>query len=140
MTAYRLALPFTRPVLTSNELRSRHHWATQRAAKRAVETAVWAVTKQYRVPRLEVCTIGVVWYPSNRRKRDADSLFPMAKAAIDGLRLAGVLLGDDARYVAGVLCWIGAVSRPARIELVISDCGGVEGLIELRGESIRDER
>lgn len=135
MTVYRLVLPFTRPPLSSNETRSRHHWSTQREAKAVVEKAVWAVAKQQRVPRLEVCTVGLVWYPPNHRKRDPDSLFPMAKAAIDGLTLAGVLLGDDGCYVAGVLCWIGGVARPARIELVIADRGGVEGLVELRGES-----
>jgi hypothetical protein len=131
LTVYRLLLPYSRPPLTSNEARSRHHWSTQRAAKVEVQRAVWALAKQARIPRLELCTVCLTWYPPDRRRRDGGSLWPMMKAAVDGLVSAGVLEDDDSQHVAGELCRIGAPSQPARIELAIADRGGAQGLREL---------
>jgi crossover junction endodeoxyribonuclease RusA len=74
-----------------------------------------AITKQIRLdtkisarhkglkPVAGVVTITAVQHPApGKRTRDVENIAPLVKAMIDGLRDAGVLVNDSAKYVSAV--------------------------------------
>lgn len=131
MTVYRLALPFERPVMTANQARSRTHWTAQRDAKQAVQTAVWALAKQQKIPRLDRCVVALTWYAAGRTRRDPDSLGPMVKASLDGLVHAGVIEDDDSTRVVAVVLRVVTGAKPARVELVVLAGAAADPIAEL---------
>lgn len=121
MTTHTLALPLRRPPLTSNDQR-RAHWTRVRAAKAQVAELVGWHARNNHVPLVGRCTVTVQWYAPDARHRDADSLGPFAKAAIDGLKQCGVLAEDDARYVSAVHLPAVVVDRVnPRIEITLTE-------------------
>lgn len=82
---YRLDLPFYRPpeALTGNAREG--HWAPRSKATNEVRTAVAWLGRQAGIPPSRHLTVELVWAPGDRRKRDADNLWPMLKACCDGL-------------------------------------------------------
>lgn len=91
-----VTLPWPDPPMLANHRYK--HWAQKSAAVRQVRAAVGLLAKRHPMPgRVEV---GIVWHVADRRRRDPDGPFPTLKAAIDGLRDAGVLPEDDHTVVA----------------------------------------
>lgn len=85
-----------------------HHMARSRVTKGIREsiaiTARAAGLKPIDVP----VTIRAVQHPApGTRALDAENIAPLAKAAIDGLRDAGVLINDSRRYVTEVRLEVG---------------------------------
>jgi crossover junction endodeoxyribonuclease RusA len=74
-------------------------------------------------------TILAVQHPALRgRAHDAENIAPLVKAAIDGLRDAGVLINDSPRYVAAVAYAVGErVERVERGQLVLHISPVTEG-------------
>lgn len=131
VTAYRLVLPFAAPPMTMNQAR-RAHWAAQRSAKEEVQTAVWALAKQAKIPRVDRCVVALVWYAATKTVRDSDGTAVMAKAAIDGLVSAGVLDDDDSTRVVATMLSVVTGVKPARVELLVladADLAPFEGLL-----------
>ena len=95
---YTLVIPWARPPLTSNDQR-RASWHKVRAAKLEVESMIYWLCKQQKVPELAPSTISVVWFAPNRRTRDNDALAPFLKAAKDGLVKAGVFVDDSSEWI-----------------------------------------
>lgn len=94
--SYVLDLPLSRPPLTSNEARGAH-WAVVRDAR---NTIAWHVRAQLAgIPPMDRCHVRIVWHAKGRRTRDAGSLAPLGKAAIDALVDFKILPGDDATHV-----------------------------------------
>ncbi len=101
--------PMTGTRMTSND---RHHWA-----KRANITAEWRTmayqhTRSQRVPLLGRARIVVYWLPQNAHGRDAANLYPLAKAAVDGIVDAGALTDDDTSHLEGPDMRLGERYRP----------------------------
>jgi crossover junction endodeoxyribonuclease RusA len=83
----RLHLPYARPPksLVGN---SRAHWRQRSTDTQQVRTDVMRLAQQaglHRLGRLEHITAELVWAPGDRRRRDADNLWPLLKVACDAL-------------------------------------------------------
>jgi hypothetical protein len=97
---WHLVLPYTKPVLTMNDVRGKAaHWSKQRTAKANVGRAVGLTGRALRVHPQRPVAVLLRYQPPDRRIRDADGLGWMMKACLDGLVDAGCLIGDDSRYV-----------------------------------------
>ena len=100
----------------------RHHWAAAAKHKRALrEVAGWRARLQ-RIPVQAhiVCTLH--YRPAVFRIADPENLAPTLKAAIDGLRDAGVVPDDDPRYVTTRETVIEKPGKPALwLEIQTSD-------------------
>jgi crossover junction endodeoxyribonuclease RusA len=84
---YRLALPYPRPPkpLTAN---TRTHWVQRSAATSRVRSDVTWLAKQAgldQIGTIRHITAQLLWAPGDRRRRDADNLYPLFKACCDAL-------------------------------------------------------
>lgn len=102
MTAdsYILVIPAPAPWVSSNH---RHHWALKARHMRAwKERTAWAA-KSARLPHIDahVRITATVHRDHNRGRWDVANLTDTAKAAVDGLVMAGVLTDDSNRHLTG---------------------------------------
>lgn len=121
----RLVLPLTAPPLSQNSQR-RAHWTQVAKAKRDVELVVMAAVKKAKLSRIDgEISVRLVWYAPDARKRDTDSLAPMAKACLDALVKMKVIEDDNSKIVRETLLGpvIVARDRP-RFELHITVVDG----------------
>lgn len=110
-----LTLPFSKPPLSPND---RLHFRQKAALTRQIREAAYWVAKQAAIAPAPPSAVLTVWFPPDRRRRDAGSLTLTAKAAIDGLVDAGVWPDDDPAHVVEERYRIGEVDREnPRIEL-----------------------
>ena len=85
---------------TANSARSASHWSKNAARTKEWRTAFMLLAREAGVPPLGACTIVVTPYLRNRSgQQDVGACAPAAKAAIDGIRDAGVWPDDTADYV-----------------------------------------
>lgn len=77
------------PPLTANQ---RMHWRQKAAVTKTVRTTTSLLANRF--PALARCEVTLTWYVNDRRRRDADNLFPTLKAACDGLVDAGIVSDD----------------------------------------------
>lgn len=97
--SWTIRLPYSRPPLSLN---GRYHWATK--ARLTKEVRAWTrEAALYRVPSLDRAHVVLHWVPRDRRRRDTDNPFPTLKAAIDGLRDAGIVPDDSSEYVTSAV-------------------------------------
>lgn len=84
---------WTSPPLRSND---RLHWRAKAAVVRSIRDIACIVGRQtWKGDPIDYpVTVTMVWEVTDKRVRDAGALAPTAKAAIDGLVDAGVLLSD----------------------------------------------
>jgi hypothetical protein len=101
---FTIKLPAGIQILSLND---RAHWAARNRHGQVIRDAAIIMTRKAKVPHLERVTITAEYRPPDRRYRDADNISAGVKYAIDGIVAAGVLKGDDKRYVARVSCEIG---------------------------------
>lgn len=108
MSSHVIRLPFDTPPLTMNQARGGGgHWSVQAALKARVHRDVGIVAKHAKIPALRYpVAVNLVQIPKDRRVRDADGLGWTLKAVLDALVAAGVLTGDDSRYVRRTTCEI----------------------------------
>jgi len=81
----RLFLPFERPpaALVGN---TRVHWRRRSADTRTVrETVALLAGKLRHEKQIGHITVALTWAPGDRRRRDADNLWPLLKACCDAL-------------------------------------------------------
>lgn len=103
MATHTITLPIRRPPLTANQQRAAH-WTKVRAAKAEVEELVgWNARAQLpRGLRLDRIRLTVTWFAPDAKVRDADSLAPLTKSALDALVRCGYISGDDSTHVLSV--------------------------------------
>ena len=84
--------------------------------------AGWALARRQRIPHLERASVPAEYQPPDRRHRDADNIAAAAKPAIDGALVdAGVLDGDDSRYLTEVTYRVGEPYPRGRLVLHITE-------------------
>lgn len=116
---YTIVLPYTRPPLRPND---RHHWTQKARTTRQMRLTAHLLAANAHIPPLGRATIETVWYPPDRRRRDANSLVLLTKASVDGLVDAGIWPDDDPAHVAAETYRIGATDPDnPRIELTITE-------------------
>lgn len=81
---YRLDLPYERPPAPLNG-NTRAHWRARSAATRQVRADVACLARAAGIPKAEHLTVELLWSPGDRRRRDADNLWPLLKVACDAL-------------------------------------------------------
>lgn len=109
-----VALPRGLELVTAND---RHHFMKKARIVAGIRNAAGWQAKVCRIPGLDRARIDAVYCPPSNRVRDAANLHPAVKAAIDGIVTdAGVLPGDDDRYVVGPFVTIGVIDVIAKAE------------------------
>jgi crossover junction endodeoxyribonuclease RusA len=96
MTTWTIRLPYATPPLSLN---SRMHWATKARLTREIRTTTMTLAKIAGIPRCERVSVTLHYVPRDKRRRDEDNLFLMLKAAIDGVKDAGIVRDDDSKHV-----------------------------------------
>jgi hypothetical protein len=100
MTGTVIHLAISRDVLmTSNQ---RLHWATKARHTKVIRDMAFVLCKHPKRQHMPAATLEVVAKWGNRRARDAESIVPTAKAAIDGCVDAGLLRDDSHTYLKHV--------------------------------------
>ena len=108
-TTYRLRMPWARPPLSAND--RRHHMAHAKLVAEVRVTAGWVV-KAARIPACVRATVGLVYVPPIRRKRDGgENYADTLKAAIDGVVDAGVVPDDTPEYLIRLMPVVAPVDR-----------------------------
>lgn len=79
-----LELPYERPPkgLSANY---RGHWAPKAKSTAQVRALVATLARNAGIPPMGRMQVELVWVVTDNRKRDADNVFPLLKAAADGL-------------------------------------------------------
>lgn len=86
-----LDLGYTKPPISAN---SRMHWAQRSKITRQIRSRTAALAVEHCVPALGRCDVSLYYRPRDSRRRDADNLVPILKAACDGLVDAGIVPDD----------------------------------------------
>lgn len=89
-----LCFDYARPPLTMNQ---RIHWRTRAKLTKDIRQATALLAR--RIPDLGRCEVGLTWFVTDRRVRDADNLVPTLKAMCDGLVDAGVARDDRPEFM-----------------------------------------
>lgn len=109
--------------LTVNKARTLHHlaWAKRNEATRLVW---WHLATHHRIPRLDAARIVVVPLHANHATpQDVAACAPAAKAAVDGLVDAGVLIDDDPAHLRMVAFLPPVVAGVNGLGLMVEDVG-----------------
>lgn len=96
-----IALPAGMELLTSNNL-GKGFGKRYRISEQIKGDAI-KLCRAAKVPHLDGVSIVAVWHPPTAGRspvRDCHNLSPSLKAAVDGIKKAGVLTDDSDRYVA----------------------------------------
>lgn len=118
---YQVLLPEGLELLSSN---LRLHYMERYRRGKALKDAAYLVSRSQRIPQVLRADITVVMHPGRRTKLfDPHNFMPSAKAAIDGLVLAGVLPKDDSRYLRRVTIEAGERTNAWQLELLIHPAG-----------------
>jgi crossover junction endodeoxyribonuclease RusA len=103
IAVYELVIPLVdnRPPLNANQ---RLHWREKAERVCVIRGAVHVRCKEAGlvdgiIHAARHVTVEIHYRPNDKRIRDASNLNPTQKAAVDGLVQAGVIPGDDGRYV-----------------------------------------
>jgi hypothetical protein len=80
-------------------MNSRLHWRPKAKMVAQIRESVgWHAKKQH-IPPQEHVTVRLCYAPGNQRTIDGPNLAATTKPAVDALQDAGIVPGDDARYV-----------------------------------------
>ncbi len=106
---------------TSNTERRWHHY--QRAdAVRRWRAAFALLAREAHMPPLETVEVTATPYLANRRGlQDVAGCHPSAKAAIDGLVDAGVLVNDTPEHLRSITFVAPVIGQGDALELVVSE-------------------
>lgn len=84
-----IRLPYTKPPLSLND---RTHWRKKASITKAIRAHVAAAAAV--IPVCDRAAVTLYYVPRDARRRDADNLIPILKAACDGIVDAGVVPDD----------------------------------------------
>lgn len=110
-----LELPFTKPL----SLNDRMHWRVKAKLVRQVRDAASVLCRQQKIPACTRIQVELHYTPRDRRVRDPLNLVATLKAVEDGIVDAGVVPGDDPRYVEPTMPKIDEANRSPRIYAIV---------------------
>lgn len=82
MKEYLIRLSWPSRDLSSN---ARGHWASRSRAVKAYRREAWAMCQRHKVQAMPGAVLEFTYAPPDRRRRDAQNMPHMLKAAIDGI-------------------------------------------------------
>ena len=97
-------LPWEKPPLTGNRTRG-NPYARAKEVETAKGEAIDAI-RAAKLPPIVACEVTLHFRPKDRRRRDADGMFPTLKVAQDSLVLAEVLHEDSWVTIPAATCRI----------------------------------
>ena len=116
-----IPLPWSKPPLTGNRTRG-NPYARAFEVKAARDDATVALLRLDERPRLVGANVTLHFRPKDRRRRDADGLFPTLKVCIDALVGLGILPDDSWIHVPRASCEIHPPNgQPAAMWLELTD-------------------
>ena len=92
-----LDLGYTKPPISAN---SRMHWRQRATITKQIRSRTEALAREEMIPPLGRCRVELRYRPRDNRRRDADNLVPILKAACDGLVDAGIVPDDIPAFMA----------------------------------------
>lgn len=104
MSTIIIPLNWAKPPLTGNRTRG-NPYARAAEVKAALGEARWAV-KAARIQPVFIAEVTFHFRPKDRRRRDADGMFPTLKVCQDALVAEGVLIDDSWATVPAATCRI----------------------------------
>ncbi len=109
-----------RPWTANSERRWHHH--QRAAAVRRWRSAFALLAREAHLPRLDSIEVTVVPYLARRRGlQDVAGCFPSAKAGIDGLVDAGVIVDDTPDHLVSLTFKTPIIGKGDALELVIAE-------------------
>jgi crossover junction endodeoxyribonuclease RusA len=117
VSPYVIALPWAAPPLSGNQ---RLHWRAKAVKVSAARAN--AAYLAFAIPPMLKCRVELIWYVTDRIRRDEDNLMPYLKALCDGLVDAGVVADDTNVFMKKMMpeiIYVGKENGPARMELRI---------------------
>lgn len=96
---YSFVLPMNRSMMMSAN--ARKHWSARHRITKYWRQLAQLLVKQNRIPALTSARIVVTFSFGDQRRRDSANFYPVAKAIVDGIVDAGVLVDDSDKYVEG---------------------------------------
>jgi crossover junction endodeoxyribonuclease RusA len=118
-----IPLPWSKPPLTGNRTRG-NPYARANEVKVAKGEACWAIA-QLGLDPLVGANIILHFRPKDKRRRDADGLFPTLKVCLDALVAEGILPDDSWVHVPAATCRIHPPNgEPAAMWLELTDPDG----------------
>jgi hypothetical protein len=104
---------------TVNDERKRH-WSDRATKTKEWREAFGWLARKARIPRLPRVFVSVqVECRTAKSMPDPGACYPAVKAAVDGLVDAGVIAGDRAEQVAGLLLWAPVVTGRDAVTLTV---------------------
>lgn len=91
-----LDLSFDKPPLSLNQ---RMHWAKKAKLTKEIRREVYIRAKAARLKPSSEITVGLVYRPRDKRRRDPSNLIATQKPILDGLVDAGLVPDDTPEYV-----------------------------------------
>jgi len=117
-----IALPWTKPPITQNQLR-RLHYREEAKRKAAALAEARTVIAAKHLPLMGGAIVILHWRMANRRRQDGDGAAPTLKVCLDALVHEGVLHDDSWIEVphSGVTCHAPILGKPGAMWLTLSD-------------------
>jgi hypothetical protein len=121
--SYTIRLPDTAPLLNANtRMPRRTHIAFNAAIRQLAQvTAKNLLTRRTIAPMDYVHVYYVIHPPVDNRRRDPGNWAPSAKAALDGIVLAGLLPDDNSRHVVGPDGRLGTPGPRYQLDIILTD-------------------
>lgn len=115
---FRIEIPPRTVLLNAND--RHHHYKRARIVKNLREIACQLAAIR-RIPHLERVEITGFVHPPDKRDRDPHNWYPTLKAAIDGIRDAGVITNDTSEFLLRTDMQLGEKARYLSFSLLIRE-------------------
>jgi crossover junction endodeoxyribonuclease RusA len=119
INAWLIPIELTRPPLTANQ---RLHWRKKAAITADFRRDIAA--RVAHIPAVTKCRTQMVWFVTDKRRRDVDNLVPTFKVMCDALVDAGIVPDDTPEFMEKVMPVIHLVDKelgPAMLQLIIEE-------------------
>lgn len=113
---WQVRLPLAKPL----SMNSRQHWRARARDVQKVRGDALLVLRSARIPRHEKILVELIYYPRDRRKRDADNIVPTLKASCDAIVDAQIVPDDDPAHMVKMMPVIETPDGDPRLVLTIT--------------------
>lgn len=110
---------FDKPWLMNHD--NNLHYRERANLRMVWKNAFWGLAKQAKIPKLDHVRLSIIHHYSDRRYvPDCDACAPAVKAAIDGIRIAGVISDDGPQWVGPITYELPVKSLRNALEVVVT--------------------
>lgn len=110
-----IRLPLVKPL----SLNDRKHWRVKARETSELRGGARLMIRQARIPQHERIAVGLVYYPPDRRRRDADNLVATLKVAADACVDEGLCADDTPQFMVKSMPEIAEPDGDPRLVLIV---------------------